>query len=754
MGDRQTAVAVRSSATAEDLPEASFAGQQETFLNICGTKAVLTAVRDCWASLWTARAIAYRLKNNVDQASIALAVVVQELIPADAAGILFTANPLNGKADEVLINAAWGLGEAVVGGLVSTDSITVDKDGGKIKKLEVADKALMTVRTAEGTAEQAVKRSQRKARVLSGDQAAELTELARKIEDLYGCGQDIEWCRLKNKFFILQARPITTAVGGGYAPEWELPNPKASYMRSSLAEHIPNAVSPLFATLGLRALNASTVELADKMNMDLSGARYQYETLNGYVYMSYQLNAKFTWEMIKVTLSGMKIMFGQGVARWQAARHEFAEEIAVWEAKKPAWLSPSEILEGVSALMYAAGKYYTVIQSGTLPSASTSEMIFTRVYKWLKREDEPQASALLLGLDSAALRAEKSVFDMAQWVKKETALADFVRATASPTVLAGLQKKKVPGDIAETVWESFKERIEGHLREFGATSFEFDFMNPSPVEMPELVIEVLKGYLEGKGSNPYQREREAQARRETVSRAIRQRFHLIPRRWFNKSLKWALESNPAREDSLADMGMGHAAIRRLLHELGERFANRNAIRKADDIYWLREEEVRRLARALEEGQPLENLAELAGQRREEWKAQMTLMPPAILPETSIFAKMIPWARANVSSNVLKGLAASAGSVTGTARVLFGPDDFSRMKAGDILVAVTTTPAWTPLFTLASAIVTDIGGPLSHSSIVAREYGIPAVLATGVATRRIRDGQTITVNGNAGMVILK
>ncbi len=749
----QMAVAVRSSATAEDLPEASFAGQQDTYLNVNGTQAVLEAVRACWASLWTARAIAYRMNNKVDPQAVALAVVVQELIPAEAAGILFTANPLSGRTDEMLINAAWGLGEAVVGGLVSPDCITVDKVSGKINKYERADKMVMTVRTASGTQEQAVPRGRRKARALSARGAAQLTELAVRIEQLYGCRQDIEWCRVGDKFYILQARPITTTIGGE-ARDWELPNPKASYMRGSLAEHIPNAVSPLFATLGLRALNASTKELAEKMNMDLSGARYQYETLNGYVYMSYELNAKFTWEMIKVTLSGLKVMYGQAVERWQAARKDFAAEIADWEARDFTKLAPDEILEGVRALMYAAGKYYTVIQSGTLPSASTSEMIFTRVYKWLKRADEPEASALLLGTDSAALRAEKSVFDMAKWVKENPVLSDHILKTTSQSVISALQKDKTPAGISGEVWKSFRERIEEYLRDFGATSFEMDFMNPAPGEMPELVIEVLKSYLEGKGSDPYQREREARERREKISRAIRGRFHLIPRRWFDKSLKWALECNPAREDSLADMGMGHAVMRRLLNELGGRFAAGGAIGQAADIYWLLEEEVQRLTAALQAGQPLENLAEKAQQRKAEWKIQMKLLPPVILPATSIFAKMLPGGRGNVAANVLKGLPASPGSIRGTARVLFGPEDFGRMQSGDILVAVTTTPAWTPLFALAGGIVTDIGGPLSHSSIVAREYGIPAVLATGTATRRIRDGQTITVDGSAGSVTLQ
>jgi pyruvate,water dikinase len=268
-----------------------------------------------------------------------------------------------------------------------------------------------------------------------------------------------------------------------------------------------------------------------------------------------------------------------------------------------------------------------------------------------------------------------------------------------------------------------------------------------------LILDAIKMYVEGKGSDPYARQREVIAKREQTVKAIQSRFKLIPNRWFDKSLNWAMNSGPAREDSLADMGMGHTTIRRLLGELGQRFVANGALENAEEIYWLVEDEVDELASLLERGERLPDHSSKASARKAEWRMQMKLVPPPMLPEKSRWAKLVPGGEATMSGNVIKGLGASAGKVTATARVLFSPEDFSKMKQGDVLVAVTTTPAWTPLFTLASAVVTDIGGPLSHSSIVAREYGIPAVLATGNATRRIQDGQTITVDGGAGTVTL-
>ncbi|HLO18136.1 MAG TPA: PEP-utilizing enzyme, partial [Anaerolineales bacterium] len=439
--------------------------------------------------------------------------------------------------------------------------------------------------------------------------------------------------------------------------------------------------------------------------------------------------------------------------RWLGAREIFANTIMPWEKKQVENLSPSKLLEGVRALMYAAGKYYTVIQSSTLPTASSSEIIFTSVYKLVSRKDEPKAATLLFGLETVPLRAEKSLFDLGMWIRERPALRDFTLQTSTGELVATLQADSHPETIPAQEWDEFKSRLEKHAEEFGHTSFEFDFMNPTPAETPELILESLKMYVEGKGSDPYARQREVVERREQTVQKIHSRFKLLPNRWFDKALKWAMESGPAREDSLADMGMGHTTIRRMLGELGNRFAANGALENAEDIYWLVEDEVDELASLLEQSEILHDYSGMASARKAEWREQMKLVPPAVLPEKSGWAKLIPWSRQNESGSVIKGLGASAGKVTASACVMFGPEDFSRMKPGDVLVAVTTTPAWTPLFTMASAVVTDIGGPLSHSSIVAREYGIPAVLATGNGTRRIQDGQTLTVDGSAGTVTL-
>jgi pyruvate,water dikinase len=260
-------------------------------------------------------------------------------------------------------------------------------------------------------------------------------------------------------------------------------------------------------------------------------------------------------------------------------------------------------------------------------------------------------------------------------------------------------------------------------------------------------------YIRGSGSDPYARQQAALERREKATEDILSRLRWPLKNWFRRSLRWAQDAAPGREDSLADLGLGHPLIRRLLNELGRRLAAGGAIPDAQSIYWLEEAEVQESIAALEAGRSLPDLNERIPPRRDEWQRCLRITPPALLPEKSRWAALIPWHRASDDRSSLHGIGASPGQVTARACVIFGPEEFQRMRPGDVLVAVTTTPAWTPLFAMASAVVTDIGGPLSHSSIVAREYGIPAVMATGSGTRRIPNGQIITVDGSKGLVTL-
>ncbi len=755
-------VAVRSSATAEDLPDASFAGQQETYLNIQGVTAVLDAVKRCWASLWTARAIAYRVQHAIDQEIVSLAVVVQVLVPAEVAGIMFTANPLNGRRDQTLINAAWGLGEAVVGGMVTPDSFTVDKSNHAIVAREIADKQTMTVRVAGGTEEQPVSEALRQAPSLGDACVVELAQLGTEIEALYGMPMDIEWTLAGDEFAIVQARPITALPEeiAKIPTEWNVPDPKATYARGSLAEHTPSPVSPLFATLGLRIANRETDRLwEDVMEIDprnIFTGDGMYMAINSYVYgaFRYRLKPKGWWRAIKKSFS---IMRGS-VERWHPARQEFADIVADWEAKNITLFSPSELLDGARTVFEAAAKYYTVIQT-TLPPASISEVFFSRFYdKLVKRKSDPEFTTLLFGFETTPVRAEKSLFDIAAWLKDKdsrSALANYALQTRTETLVADFKRETPPQGIPADLWAEWQARINEHFDKFGRTAYEFDFVNPVPAEAPNPQFEAIKLFLAEKATNPYERHQSAVEKREQATRATVERLGWPRKGWFEKLLKWAQETGAIREDSISDMGLGHPFIRRVFAELGERFVAGSAIENADDIYWLQEREVEELVAALEKGETLPIFAERIPTRKAEWRAALQLAPPVGLPEKSLIMKFFGGkAEEKDGKLVLKGHGTSSGQVTAPACVLYGPQDFGKMRPGDVLVATTTTPAWTPLFTMASAVVTDIGGPLSHSSIVAREYGIPAVMAARDATRLIKSGQTITVDGAKGTVVLE
>jgi phosphohistidine swiveling domain-containing protein len=750
LGGSGVPVAVRSSATAEDLPEMSFAGQQETFLNICGIEAVLEAVKKCWASLWTGRAIAYRSHQGIAPDTVAIAVVVQKLVLADAAGILFTADPVSGQRDRMLISASWGLGEAVVGGLVTPDSLTVEKVSGRILNHQITDKQVMTVRTIDGTEEQPVPVHLRQAQVLDDAAAAQLAVLGVQIEQLYNQPMDIEWAWAEGQFFILQARPITALPAIETAPMiWPKPPRGVMYGRTSFAEQIPNPVSPLFATFGLRMADIPTQELMQRFTR--ARVRYAYVPINGYVFMVAGLSflELMTYMRMTVQITGMVL---RGQEHCRVARQEFVQVIQEWQAKDIAALPPGELLTGAGILFQESVRLYTHLQAGTVPLSTFSEAAFTQFYNWLvRRKGDPATMTFLLGSETVALRAEKALFDLATWCRARLALVDYLRQAPTSQVAQALAQPQSPAGLSMEDWAAWQAQFQAYLTAHGQVTYDLDFANPVPAEQPTALLETIKMYLQGGGSDPYARHQATLERRAQATVDVLSRLRWPLKGWFQRLLRWAHETMPGREDSLADLGLGHPLIRRYLNELGRRLAAGGAIPDAGAIYWLEEAEVQDLIAALESGQPLPDLSGRIPPRRADHRRNLKVTPPALLPEKSSLSALIPWHRTRDDQLALHGIGANAGRVTAPACVLFGPEDFHLMRPGDVLVAVTTTPAWTPLFAMASAAVTDIGGPLSHSSIVAREYGIPAVMAAGSATRRIQTGQIITVDGSKGTV---
>jgi phosphohistidine swiveling domain-containing protein len=749
------AVAVRSSATAEDLPDASFAGQQETYLDISGVDALLAATRDCWASLWTARAIGYRARQGIGSERIALAVVVQVLVPADAAGVLFTAHPLTGRRDHVMISAAWGLGESIVSGTVTPDTVVVDRQRGRVVSRQIGDKALMTVRGDAGTHVEEVPDDLRRASVLDDEAARELTRLGTRIEALYGTPMDVEWARADGSFAILQARPITALppVAAGQPNGWHLPSGAYVAMRNNIVELMPDPLSPLFATLGLQAVNASLQRIVATF-FGRPGAMPEplIIVVNGYAYYNGSLSAG---QMIRVLLGSVGIarrMFSGAVARWtEHGRPRYLTTVEGWRSREWRQLPEPEIFSAARELTEAAIDAYGALVSGAIPAAWITEGAFTLVCTVVARSDVP-ASTYLMGFESIPIRSEKSLYDLAQWARRHEPLARHLRRTPTARLADELADERPPDGVGAEVWRGWQTRVHDHLEQYGGTIYNLDFAAPVPADDPTPLLETCKLYVRGGGVDPHARQRDTVERREAATRRTTKRLGWLRRALFRSSLARAQRFAPLREDGLAEVGLAYPLLRRMLLELGHRLVERGRIDQPGDVFWLEQDEIEAALHPQIGVRAAESKASVVQQRRAGWRAAARVTPPFSLMRLVGFEYAQRPKTASVDGERLTGVACSPGTATAPARVLRGPDDFGQMQPGDVLVARITTPAWTPLFAMASAIVTDVGGPLSHGSIVAREYGIPAVLGTGNATTQVHTGQLITVDGDAGVVV--
>jgi pyruvate,water dikinase len=757
----EPAVAVRSSATAEDLPEAAFAGQQDTFLNVRGASAVLQAVRRCWASLWTARAIGYRQRQAIDHRAVALAVVVQVLVPADSAGILFTANPLTGRRDQAVINASWGLGESVVGGSVTPDTLVVDKASSALVERQIGDKQVRTVLAEGGAEERPVPTELRRAPALDNASIADLNRLGVQIESLYRTPMDIEWAISEGEIAILQARPITALPPPPVPPplQWEVPNPRARYMRNNIVELMADPLTPLFATLGRSIINRSMNRtLAESLGGPGLVPDELIVTINGYAYY----NGAFTpGQILRILLKSVGIarrMFTGMVDRWHDALEQYQDTVDAWEARDLQSATTEDLLHGVRTVFDSAIDYYMAIVGGVVPAAWITEGLFTLVYRRLiRRQDDPPAATYLLGFDSQPIQAEKGLYDLAQSVRSQADLA--AHLIELPVADYSAPIASAPAAVTEEVWGEWWDRWQAHLDEYGGTIYDLDFVQPTPADDPTPLAQSLKLYLSGRGVDPHERQQAAAAHREQATQRMLGRLKRLRRRLFSSTLERAQRYAPLREDSLASIGLGYPLLRGMLLELGRRLVSAEGTLDPNDVFWLVEDEVKRAGAALLHGGTVDRMTDRVQERKALWQARKRVTPPMSLPLPPKWLRRLlpaqfgiePDAAEQLASTAIRGIPCSGGRVTAPARVLHGPAEFGQMQPGEILVAAITTPAWTPLFALASAIVTDVGGPLSHGSIVAREYGIPAVLGTGVATRRLRSGQMIAVDGSQGTV---
>lgn len=617
----------------------------------------------------------------------------------------------------------------MVGGTVSTDDLLVDPATGAVVRRTVADKAVMTVAGPDGTREEPVPEGRRRVAVLDDAAAAELVALGVRIAAHLGPPQDVEWARdAAGAFHVVQARPITALPEptGDVPTDWPVPYPGGTYFRASIVEQLPEPLTPLFADLVDGSVTRSIgALLTTVLGSPLRDGDVSLPTVNGYAYYFYR-NAGMARMLLRLPWAARALSTPGGtrggVTGWRETAHPaYVAAVGEWAGRDPATLTGTEILDGVGALLDAGTRYYTAVQS-IIPLAVGSEALFVAFHdRLVRRAGDPPAQAFLLGFDSRPLQAEKSLYDLAH----------------------------APRDAA---WDA---RWRRHLAEFGHTVYDLDFAHPVPADDPEPLHAAIRFFAGGGGTDPYERQRRAARRRDELTRTTRARLDPLRRALFDRLLAAAQRTGPVREDALADLGLAWPAMRRMLRELGRRLVEDGVVERVDDVFWLRHAELRALV-----GDPTGHRADHRADvdaRRMLWRGRRRAVPPQVLPErpwlNRLLAPLMPAREGAGSGPVVHGVGASAGSVTAPARVLDGPGDLTALRPGEVLVARITTPAWTPLFAMAAAVVTDVGGPLSHGSIVAREYGIPAVLGTGSATARIRSGQEVRVDGDAGTVTL-
>lgn len=754
------AVAVRSSATAEDLPERSFAGQQETFLDVAREQEVLDAVRRCWASLWSARAIGYRAQMGVDQDDVAMAVIVQQMVSADVAGVLFTANPITGNRREVVVEATAGLGEALVGGTVTPESSVVDRQTLTTTHFTPAgqdsDEHAATPRNGDGSAA-AARHSQP---LLPEATLRELVRLGIAVEEHFaGVPQDIEWAITDGHVWLLQARPITNLPAAPDVVRWESPQPGATWVRRQVVEHMPEPLSPLFAELYLRQGLERSIRIAgEKMGFgdlldDLFDGPF-FTTVNGYGYS--RGNFAFTWKtgpaLLWSMIWGPLWLFRHGVAYWRdEGVPAYLAMIARWQDVDPASATDEELLRGIRELAWADAVYWfaAAIAIGT---AKVSDSILDAFLSLAAPDKHLHSDQFLRGFPSRTLEAEAELDAIARRVRESAALREYVLNTPAERLLQ---------DIPDTAdGHVLRDDLDRYFARYGHQIYNLDFVAPTLIDVPLPALLSLKALVRDPGDAAQVRQAQVARERDRRFAETAQSFDWPRRTFFRLIAPWAMRLAPNREDALFYVGAGWPIVRRFARELGRRLTEVGTLAAADDIYFLESAEIAAASEARTAGRSLPELGGLATERRALREAQKRLHPPAAVPpNTGMRVGRLDLSdretqRRNApDATTLQGFAVSSGRVTAPASVILSPADFGKMEPGTILVCPTTTPAWTPLFAQARGLVTDIGGILAHGSIVAREYGIPAVMGTGNATQRIAAGQVITVDGTAGTVEL-
>ncbi|WP_214328184.1 phosphoenolpyruvate synthase [Bacillus paranthracis] len=754
------AYAVRSSATAEDLPYASFAGQQDTYLNIIGKEAILQHVRKCWASLFTERAVMYRMQNGFEHNQVSICVVVQKMVFPQASGILFTADPVTSNRKVLSIDASFGLGEALVSGLVSADNY-------KVKEGKIVDKVISTKKLAiyavkeGGTETKQIDPAQQKIQTLSERQILQLEQIGRQIEAYFGCPQDIEWCLARNTFYIVQSRPITTL----YPIPEENDGGNHVYISVGHQQMMTDAMKPLGLSFFLLTTSAPMRKAGGRLFVDATQ----------------QLASPASRDYLINTLGKSDPLIRDALMT-VVERDNFITLLPDEETEKSASKSKppvssrpeiendpaivTELIKNSEASLEEL-KETMQLKSGV----DVLDFILEDIQQLKKVLFNPQSIAVIMaGMNASTWINEK----MEQWLGEKNAadtlsqsvqnnitsemglalmeVADVIRPYEE--VIAYLQHVENDSFLDELVQfkggEKAREAIDAFLNKYGMRcSGEIDITKTRWSEKPTTIIPMILNNIRDFEYGASKRKFE-----EGLQEALKKEEELVDRLQQLPDGKQKVEETKRmirnirnfigyREYPKYGMINRYFIYKQALLKEAEQLVQSGVIHEVDDIYYLTFEELHEVVRTKKLNY------ELIHKQKNDYKLYKKLTPPRIMTSDGeiITGK---YKRENLPADAIVGLPVSSGVVEGRARVILNMEE-ANLEEGDILVTAFTDPGWTPLFVSIKGLVTEVGGLMTHGAVIAREYGLPAVVGVENATKLIKDGQRIRVHGTEGYI---
>jgi pyruvate,water dikinase len=751
----QAGYAVRSSATAEDLPTASFAGQQDTYLNVVGPAAILKHVSRCWASLFTERAVTYRLRNGFDHSKVHMAVVVQQMLFPQAAGILFTADPVTSNRKVVSIEASFGLGEALVSGLVNADVYQV-RDGEVVAKTVGIKQLAIAASPAGGTQEVAIEPARREQPALTDAQVVRLAQLGRRIEAHFGHPQDIEWCLVDDGFQIVQSRPITTLF----------PIPATS----DQGNHVYVSVGhQQMMTDPMKPLGLSLWQLTTPRPMSEAGGRL-------FVDVTQALGSPTSRAGLLKALGRNDPLIGDAL-QTILERGDFIPALPdegpggtpADSAPAPIETDPAIVTELIGRSQASIATLKRDIRAKSGPALL--DFILADIQELRRILFDPRSHQVFMSAMEAAwwlneqLQAwlgEKNAADtLTQSVPNNVTsemglalldVADVIRP--HPDVVAFLQRVEDESFLGELPTlaggREARDAIQAYLDKYGMRCVgEIDITRPRWSERPSTLVPMILGNIKnfepGAGQRRFEQGRQKAREKE---RELLTRLRATPdgerkAEEAKRMIDLVRTFIGYREYPKYGMVSRYFVYKQALLNEAERLVQARVLRDREDIFYLRFSELHDVVRTNQVDD------ELIRQRMDAHRSYQALTPPRVLTSDGE-AVAGTYRRVDVPAGALTGLPVSAGTVEGRARVILGMDE-ADLEAGDILVTAYTDPSWTPAFVAIKGLVTEVGGLMTHGAVIAREYGLPAVVGVEHATRLIRDGQRIRVHGTDGYI---